>query len=91
MFLLLHDVMHGMEALIYSNYSREAAAAVCLALLWTDCQRYTLVPPFSSGANPAPVSVHTLPLQCHYSAGTDVGRGSLRTTSNTVFDTMSLT
>ena len=29
---------------------------------------------FNSGANAAPVSVQALPVECHYSAGTDVGR-----------------
>ena len=48
------------------------------------CQRRTLVPLFNSGANAALVSVHALPVQSHYSAGTDVGRGSLETTDNSV-------
>ena len=43
-----------------------------------------LAPTFNSGANAAPVSVQTLPVQCHYSAGPDVGRGSLETTGNRV-------
>ena len=51
----------------------------------------TLAPPFNSGANAAPVSVQTLPVQCHYSAGTDVGRGSLEATGNRMFDIMSHT
>ena len=34
------------------------------------------VPWLNSGANAAPVSVQALPVQWHYSAGTDVGRGS---------------
>ena len=52
-------------------------------------QWHTLAPPFNSGANAATVSVQTLPVQCHYSAGTDVGRGSLETTGNRLFDIMS--
>ena len=59
--------------------------------LLIDCQGGTLAPPFKSGANAAPVSVQTLPVQCHYSAGTDVGRGSPETTGNRVFDIMSHT
>ena len=42
--------------------------------LRVDCQRYTPAPPFNSGANAASVSVPALPVQCHYSAGTDVSR-----------------
>ena len=45
------------------------------------CQRRTLAPPFNSGVNAASVSV-----QCHYSAGTDVGHGSLETTGNGLLD-----
>ena len=56
-----------------------------------DCQRRTLPPPLNSGANAAPVSVQALPVQFHYSAGTDVGRGTLETTGNRVFDIMSHT
>ena len=43
-----------------------------------------LDPPLNSGANAAPVSVQALAVQCHYHAGTDVGRGSLETTGNRV-------
>ena len=56
-----------------------------------DCQRHTLVPPFNSGANAAPVSIQVLPVHCHYSGGTDVGHGSVETTGNRVFDIMYLT
>ena len=59
------------------------------------CNAYgTLVPPFNSGANAAPVSVQALPVQCHYSThgtGTAVGRGSSKTTSDRVLDIMCLT
>ena len=54
-----------------------------------DCQPWSLAPPFNSGANTAPVSMQTRPVQCHYSVGTDVGRDSLETTGNRVFDIMS--
>ena len=33
-FLLLHVVRHGMEALVYSEYAREAAASTCLAIIF---------------------------------------------------------
>ena len=33
MFRLLHAVPHGTEALVYSNYQREAAASTCLAII----------------------------------------------------------
>ena len=76
MFRLLHALLHGTEALFYSNHPRDAAASTCLRAV---CHRCTLVPLFNSGANAAFVSVQTLPVQIHYSAGTDVGRGSLET------------
>ena len=50
----------------------------------------TLDPPFNSSANAGPVSVQAVSVQCHYSEGTDVGRCSLETTGNRVFDIMSL-
>ena len=53
-----------------------------------DCQWRMLALPFNSGVNAAPASVQALPVQCHYSAGTDVGRGSLETTGNRVLDIM---
>ena len=46
--------------------------------IWTNCQRFTLVPPLNSGANSAPTSVQVLVLAM-------VG------TSYRVFDSMSLT
>ena len=73
--------MNGMEALVYSNHSREAPASTR-----ADCQRDALAPLLNSGANTAPASV-----QCHYSAGTDFGCGILETTGNRVFDIMSRT
>ena len=57
-----------------------------------NCQRRTMAPPFNSGANAVPVLVQALPVQGHYSAGTDVGRrDSLETTGNRVFDIISHT
>ena len=38
-------------------------------------------PPFNSGANAAPVTMQALPVQCHHSAGTDVGCGCPETTT----------
>ena len=40
---------------------------------------------------PALVLVQALPVQCHYSAATDVGRGSLKTIGNRVLDNMCVT
>ena len=42
--------------------------------LRVDCQRLrrTLAAPFNGGANAAPVSEQTLPVQCHYSVCTSV-------------------
>ena len=54
--------------------------------LWEDYQRHTLAPLFNSHANAAPVSMQALPVQCHYSAGTDIGCGALETTYNRMFD-----
>ena len=34
MFLLLHAVRHGTEALVYSNLPKEAAAFTCLAVIY---------------------------------------------------------
>ena len=79
--------IHGMEALVYNNHPREAAAS----RFWVYCQQRTLVPPFNSGANAALVSVQVLPVHSHYSAGTDGGRGSLESTGNRVSDLMCLT
>ena len=59
--------------------------------LRADCEHRILAPPFNSDANAAPVSVQTLQVQCHYSAGTDVGRGSLEITGNRVLDILCLT
>ena len=42
-----------------------------------DCQWRPLAPLFNSGASAAHVSVQALPVQCRYSTGTHVGRGSL--------------
>ena len=60
-------------------------------ILRADCQRCTFVPPFNTSANAAPVSVQALPVRCPYSAGTDVGRGSLETADNRVLNSMCLT
>ena len=54
------------------------------------CQRHTLASSFNRSSTAAPVSVQALPVQCHYSAGTHVGRGSLET-DNRVFHIMSHT
>ena len=64
--------------------------------LLADCQQRTLAPPLNIGANAAPISVHALsvhalPVQCHYSTGTDVRRGSLETNGNRVLDIICLT
>ena len=40
--------------------------------VWPYSSGGTLAPPLNSGANAAPVSMQALPVQCHYSAGTDV-------------------
>ena len=65
LFRLLHAVMHGTKALVYSNHCREAAASTCLAIinLRADCHRRTLVIPFNSCANAAPLS--TVAHRCH--------------------------
>ena len=34
LFRLLHDVRHGTEALVYSDYPRDAAASTCLAIIF---------------------------------------------------------
>ena len=31
---MLHVVQHGMEALVYSEYARETAASLCLAIIF---------------------------------------------------------
>ena len=59
--------------------------------LRVDCQGGTLVPPFNSDADAALVSVQALPVQCHYSADTDVGFGIIETIGNSLLDTMCLT
>ena len=52
--------------------------------LRANCHQRTLAPPFNSGLIAAIVSVQALPVRCHYSAGTDIGRGSIETTGNIV-------
>ena len=75
LFRLLHAVMHGTEALIYINHSKEAAAAsTCLPVVYPDSSAQQWYQ-YSS----------------RISALTDVGRGRLETTCNRVFDIMSLT
>ena len=84
--------MRGVETLVYSNHSRDAAASTCLTIMFPiDCLWHILVPLFNSSANAAIVSVQALPVVCHYNAGTNVGRGSLETIGNRVFDIMPLT
>ena len=46
----------------------------------SDVKQWFTTTTFNTCANAAPVSVKALPVQCDYSAGTDVGRGSLETT-----------
>ena len=58
--------------------------------LRADRQRLTPAPLFNSCAKAAPVSVQVLPVQFHYSAGTDVCRGILETTDKKVLDSMCL-
>ena len=57
LFHLLNAVRHCMEALVYSNHPREAAASSYLAIIFG---RYTLAPPFNNGTNAAPASVEAL-------------------------------
>ena len=57
---LLHNILHGSAALVYSNHPREAASSTCLTIIFG-----RIVSSITSTA--ALVSV-----QSHYSAGTDV-------------------
>ena len=75
---------------VWQNYIGRKYAGSSFYLLVTHIQR-TLVSPFKSVGNTATVSVHALPVQCHYSAGTDVGRDGLEKTGNIVFEIMLLT
>ena len=55
MFCLLHAVLHDMEALVYNNYPRKAAASTCLAIIFRRIA--SIVPPLNSGPNVDPTSV----------------------------------
>ena len=68
LFRQLHAVWHGMEALVYSNHPREAAASSYLAII------------FGRIASGLPWSSAQLRCQCssRISAGAGVGRGSLK-------------
>ena len=76
---LPYTSFHGTEALDYSNYPREAAASTCLAIIFGR---------IASGVAwflRSTAVLMLLPHQCRYyqcsvttSAGTDVGRGSLK-------------
>ena len=67
LFRLLHAVMHRTETLVYSIHPRENVAIIFgwIVSVIRWLLHSTVVP---------------MPVQCHYSAGTDVGRGSLETT-----------
>ena len=67
--------MHDMEACVYSNHPREAAASTCLAIIfgWNPSG----VPWFLRSTA---VLMQALPVQSQNSVGTSVGRGSFETT-----------
>ena len=79
LFRMAHAVLHGTEALVYSNYPREATASTCLAIIFW---------PIASGipwfflSTAVPMQLLHRCRPCQYSvtvsADTDVGRGSLK-------------
>ena len=60
LYRLLHAVRHGTEALIYNDHPREAAASLCLVIIFGRSASGTLVSPLNSGANAALAPVQVL-------------------------------
>ena len=79
LFRLLHALLHGTKALVYSNH-QSCSLHVSGQNLGADCQQCTLVPSFNSVANAALISVQALPVQSHHRARTDVDLCSFETT-----------
>ena len=63
---LLHAVLHGLEALVYSNYPRKAAASLCLVIIFW--QIAIGIPWF--------LRSKAVSMQPHISADTDVDNGN---------------